>query len=149
MKKILFLIVLVFTFSCGINKNINSDPYVGNYNMTIFDVDQIGDIFLELSISKNNNGYESSFNFPEGEESIEVISSRVNNGFFEIEEWVDNTRIKIRLPSTSEREDDSKISSNLSISAHEVNNNEWVRNFGYCFIKSVELQIGGTKSHKH
>ena len=27
----------------------------------------------------------SSFNFPEGEESIEVISSRVNNGFFEIE----------------------------------------------------------------
>ncbi len=85
MKKILFLIFLVFTFSCGINKNINSDPYAGNYNMTIFDVDQIGDIFLELSISKTNDGYESSFNFPEGEESIEVVSSRVNNGFFEIE----------------------------------------------------------------
>ena len=79
MKKILFLIVLVFTFSCGINKNINSDPYVGNYNMTIFDVDQIGDIFLELSISKNNNGYESSFNFPEGEESIEVIFRQVSD----------------------------------------------------------------------
>ena len=85
MRKTVFLIVLVFTFSCGINKSINSDPYVGNYNMTIFDVDQIGDIFLELSISKTNNGYESSFNFPEGEESIEVISSRVNDGFFEIE----------------------------------------------------------------
>tara|TARA_Y100000739_G_C20333454_1_gene339982 strand:+ start:186 stop:569 length:384 start_codon:yes stop_codon:yes gene_type:complete len=85
MKKILYLVALVFIFSCGISKNVNSDPYVGNYNMTILDVDQIGDIFLELSISKTNNGYESSFNFPEGEESIEVISSRVNNGFFEIE----------------------------------------------------------------
>tara|TARA_Y100000746_G_C15191949_1_gene321745 strand:- start:38 stop:421 length:384 start_codon:yes stop_codon:yes gene_type:complete len=85
MKKILYLVALVFIFSCGISKNVNSDPYVGNYNMTILDVDQIGDIFLELYISKTNNGYESSFNFPEGEESIEVISSRVNNGFFEIE----------------------------------------------------------------
>ena len=85
MKKTLYLVALVFILSCGISKNINSDPYVGNYNMTILDVDQIGDIFLELSISKTNNGYESSFNFPEGEESIEVISSRVNNGFFEIE----------------------------------------------------------------
>ena len=85
MKRTVCLFFLVFTFSCGISKNVNSDPYVGNYNMTIFDVDQIGDIFLELSISKTNNGYESSFNFPEGEESIEVISSRVNDGFFEIE----------------------------------------------------------------
>ena len=85
MKKTICLFFLVFTFSCGISKNVNSDPYVGNYNMTIFDVDQIGDIFLELSISKTNSGYESSFNFPEGEESIEVISSKVNNGFFEIE----------------------------------------------------------------
>ena len=85
MKRTVCLFFLFFTFSCGISKNVNSDPYVGNYNMTIFDVDQIGDIFLELSISKTNNGYESSFNFPEGEESIEVISSRVNNGFFEIE----------------------------------------------------------------
>lgn len=72
-----------------------------------------------------------------------------NNGFFEIEEWVDNTRIKVRLPNTSNPEDDSTSSNNLTISAHEVNNNEWVRNFGYCFIKSVELQIGGTKIDKH
>ena len=51
MKKTTCLFFLVFTFSCGISKNVNSDPYVGNYNMTILDVDQIGDIFLELSIS--------------------------------------------------------------------------------------------------
>jgi len=85
MRRIGYILIIVFTFSCGINKNINSDPYVGNYNMTIFDVDQIGDIFLELSISKINNGYESSFIFPEGEDSIKVVSSKVNNGFFEIE----------------------------------------------------------------
>ena len=66
-------IFLVFTFSCGINKNVNSDPYVGNYNMTIFDVDQIGDIFLELSISKTNSGYESSFNFPEGRSLLRLF----------------------------------------------------------------------------
>ena len=67
MKKTLYLVALVFTFSRGIFKNVDSDSYVGNYNMTILDVDQIGDIFLELSISKTNDGYESSFNFPEGE----------------------------------------------------------------------------------
>ena len=85
MRKIGYILIIVFIFSCGINKSINSDPYVGNYNMIIFDVDQIGDIFLELSISKTTDGYESYFIFHEGEDSIEVISSKVNNGFFEIE----------------------------------------------------------------
>ena len=43
------------------------------------------DTTFAAAISKTTDGYESSFIFPEGEDSIEVISSKVNNGFFEIE----------------------------------------------------------------
>ena len=75
----------ILVFGAGYVGLANAIMLAKDNDVTIFDVDQIGDIFLVLSISKNNNGYESSFNFPEGEESIEVISSRVNNGFFEIE----------------------------------------------------------------
>ena len=103
----------------------------------------------DFTLNNSDGGFDA-INFATGNVILISNSSVVeNNGFFEIEERVDNTRIKVRLPNTSEPEDDSTNSSNLSISAHEVNNNEWVRNFGYCFIKSVELQIGGTKIDKH
>ena len=103
----------------------------------------------DFTLNNSDGGFDA-INFATGNVILISNSSVVeNNGFFEIEEWVDNTRIKVRLPNTSEPEDDSTNSSNLSISAHEINNNEWVRNFGYCFIKSVELQIGGTKIDKH
>ena len=102
----------------------------------------------DFTLNHSEGGFDAQ-SFAEGN-VILISNSSVpeNNGFFEIEEWVSNTTIRVRLPNTSEPEDDSTISNNLSVSAHEVNNNEWVKNFGYCFIKSVELQIGGTKIDK-
>ena len=52
MKKILPLVALLFIVSCGVQKNIKSDPYVGSYEMTVFEVDNIGDLPLLLDLTK-------------------------------------------------------------------------------------------------
>lgn len=54
--------------------------------MTIFDVDQLGDIELNLAISKKDNGHESTFTDPDGNDPyIDINSSIVNEGFYEID----------------------------------------------------------------
>tara|TARA_B110000444_G_C18728818_1_gene542256 strand:+ start:251 stop:634 length:384 start_codon:yes stop_codon:yes gene_type:complete len=60
MKKILLLSISLFIFSCGVKKKAAIDPYIGVYEITVFDVDQIGDVPLTLSINKNDIGYVSN-----------------------------------------------------------------------------------------
>ena len=57
MKKLLPLIALLIIASCGTPKKVIVDPYVGIYDVTIFDVPQVGDWPLKLIIKKDDNGY--------------------------------------------------------------------------------------------
>ena len=57
MKKLLPFIALFVIASCGTQKKVIVDPYVGIYDVTIFDVPQVGDWPLKLIIKKDYNGY--------------------------------------------------------------------------------------------
>ena len=57
MKKLLPFTVLFIIASCGTQKKVIVDPYVGIYDVTIFDVPQVGDWPLKLIIKKDDNGY--------------------------------------------------------------------------------------------
>ena len=57
MKKLLSFTALFIITSCGTQKKVIVDPYVGIYDVTIFDVPQVGDWPLKLTIKKGDNGY--------------------------------------------------------------------------------------------
>ena len=57
MKKLIFLFISFLIISCGVQKKVTKDLYTGVYEITVFDVDQIGDIPLTLTINKNETGY--------------------------------------------------------------------------------------------
>ncbi len=57
MKKLLSFTALFIIASCGTQKKVIVDPYVGIYDVTIFDVPQVGDWPLNLIIKKDDNGY--------------------------------------------------------------------------------------------
>ena len=57
MKKLLSFTALFIIASCGTQKKVIVDPYVGIYDVTIFDVPQVGDWPLKLTIKKGDNGY--------------------------------------------------------------------------------------------
>ena len=57
MKKLLSFTALFIIASCGTQKKVIVDPYVGIYDVTIFDVPQVGDWPLKLIIKKDYNGY--------------------------------------------------------------------------------------------
>ena len=56
MKKLLSFTALFIIASCGTQKKVIVDPYVGIYDVTIFDVPQVGDWPLKLIIKKDDNG---------------------------------------------------------------------------------------------
>ena len=58
MKKGLLFFSSLLVLSCATLKN--SDPYVGSYDITIYEVDNIGDIQLTLNIVKTESGYTST-----------------------------------------------------------------------------------------
>ena len=57
MKKLIFLSITFLIISCGVKKKVIKDLYTGVYEITVFDVDQIGDVPLTLKINKNETGY--------------------------------------------------------------------------------------------
>ena len=57
MKKLIFLSITFLIISCGVKKKVIKDLYTGVYEITVFDVDQIGDVPLTLTINKNETGY--------------------------------------------------------------------------------------------
>ena len=61
MKKLLPFTALFIIASCGTQKKVIVDPYVGIYDVTIFDVPQVGDWPLKLIIKKDDNGYAAEF----------------------------------------------------------------------------------------
>ena len=57
MKKLLPFTALFIIASCGTQKKVIVDPYVGIYDVTIFYLPQVGDWPLKLIIKKDDNGY--------------------------------------------------------------------------------------------
>ena len=91
MKKALILSVLFLIVSCGVQKKIAKDPYVGTYDFTIFEVDNYGDIPVKLNLTKEGEEYTSVMTF-NGEDSsvgedIRVDSTTLEEGVFTIEAY--------------------------------------------------------------
>jgi hypothetical protein len=90
MKKLLLLTISLLIFSCGVQKKAAKDLYAGIYKITVFDVDQIGDVPLTLSINKNDSGYTS--NIEAGDEvpyisdlTFEIDSTTIEDGLLVID----------------------------------------------------------------
>jgi hypothetical protein len=90
MKKLLLLTISLLIFSCGVQKKAAKDLYAGIYKITVFDVDQIGDVPLTLSINKNDSGYSS--NIEAGDEvpyisdlTFEIDSTTIEDGLLVID----------------------------------------------------------------
>lgn len=89
MKKTLALFFLLFVVSCGVQKNLKSDPYVGSYQMTVFEVDNIGDLPLYLDITKEGDAYASAITPQEGGDfDFEIDGTTLEEGVFTIEAYV-------------------------------------------------------------
>ena len=91
MKKALILSVLFLIASCGVQKKIAKDPYVGTYDFTIFEVDNYGDIPVKLNLTKEDEEYTSvmTFNVEDSSagEDIRVDSTTLEEGVFTIEAY--------------------------------------------------------------
>jgi hypothetical protein len=90
MKKLSLLTISLLIFSCGVQKKAAKDLYAGIYKITVFDVDQIGDVPLTLSINKNDSGYTS--NIEAGDEvpyisdlTFEIDSTTIEDGLLVID----------------------------------------------------------------
>lgn len=82
MKKIIIALIATTFVSCAVQKKVAKDPYVGIYDITVFDVTQIGDVPLKLTINKSESSYTSN---------IEVRGEAADNGFT----WeIDSTTIE-------------------------------------------------------
>ena len=90
MKKISLFLLVLFVASCGVNKNLTKDPYVGTYQMTVFEVDNVGDLPLYLDITQEGNTYASAITPQEegGGFEFEINGTSVEDGVFTIEAYV-------------------------------------------------------------
>jgi hypothetical protein len=92
MKKLLPLLTLLFVTSCGVQKAKvvkETDPYVGSYEMTVFEVDNFGDLPLYLDITKEGAIYKSSIRPREGMQGVEfeIDGTTLEDGILTIEAY--------------------------------------------------------------
>ena len=91
MKKVLILSGLFLMASCGVQKKIAIDPYVGIYDFTVFEVDNYGDIPVKLTLTKEGEVYTSVMNINREDssvgEEIEVDATALEEGVFTIEAY--------------------------------------------------------------
>lgn len=91
MKKVLILSVLFLMASCGVQKKIAKDPYVGIYDFTVFEVDNYGDIPVKLTLTKEGEVYTSVMTINREDssvgEEIEVVATTLEEGVFTIEAY--------------------------------------------------------------
>ena len=102
MKKFTTSIALLIILSCGTQKKAILDPYVGVYEMTVFEVPQIGDVLLKLIIKKDKDGYiselETNSEDPAASEYLwEVISTAINDGIIFIDATIANYDLNFEL----------------------------------------------------
>lgn len=102
MKKFATSIALLIILSCGTQKKAILDPYVGVYEMTVFEVPQIGDVPLKLIIKKDKDGYiselETNSEDPAASEYLwEIISTAINDGIIFIDATIANYDLNFEL----------------------------------------------------
>lgn len=102
MKKFTTSIALLIILSCGTQKKAILDPYVGVYEMTVFEVPQIGDVPLKLIIKKDKDGYiselETNSKDPAASEYLwEIISTAINDGIIFIDATIANYDLNFEL----------------------------------------------------
>ena len=102
MKKFTASIALLIILSCGTQKKAILDPYVGVYEMTVFEVPQIGDVPLKLIIKKDKDGYiselETNSKDPAASEYLwEIISTAINDGIIFIDATIANYDLNFEL----------------------------------------------------
>lgn len=88
LKSLSYLAIFLF-ISCGVQKGINKDPYVGSYEMIVFEVDNIGDLPLYLDLTKEGDKYTAAINPKEGMQDVdfEVEGTTLDEGIFTIEAY--------------------------------------------------------------
>ena len=102
MKKFTTSIALLIILSCGTQKKAILDPYVGVYEMTVFEVPQIGDVPLKLIIKKDKDGYiselETNSEDPAASEYLwEILSTAINDGIIFIDATIANYDLNFEL----------------------------------------------------
>ena len=102
MKKFTASIALLIILSCGTQKKAILDPYVGVYEMTVFEVPQIGDVPLKLIIKKDKDGYiselETNSEDPAASEYLwDIISTAINDGIIFIDATIANYDLNFEL----------------------------------------------------
>ena len=100
MKNLFLFIIPIFFFSCASLKSTKNDPFIGKYKMTVFDVDQVGDVPAVLTITKDKDSYNSSVSYKilDKEEVLNVISTYpLDNSTLLIESLIDNNQVDFEL----------------------------------------------------
>ena len=102
MKKLSLLTISLFIFSCGVQKKATKDLYAGIYEITVFDVDQIGDVPLTLIINKNETGYSSQLDMrgdaaENGDYTWEVEETKIEDEIISIEAIIASYDVNFEL----------------------------------------------------
>jgi hypothetical protein len=102
MKKLSLLTISLLIFSCGVQKKAAKDLYAGIYEITVFDVDQIGDVPLTLTIIKNEIGYSSQLDMrgdaaESGDYTWEVEETKVEDEIITIEAIIASYDVNFEL----------------------------------------------------
>ena len=102
MKKLSLLTISLFIFSCGVQKKATKDLYAGIYEITVFDVDQIGDVPLTLIINKNETGYSSQLDMrgdaaENGDYTWEVEETKIEDEIITIEAIIASYDVNFEL----------------------------------------------------
>jgi hypothetical protein len=102
MKKLLLLTISLLIFSCGVQKKAAKDLYAGIYEITVFDVDQIGDVPLTLTINKNETGYSSQLDMrgeaaESGDYTWEVEGTKIEDEIITIEAIIASYDVNFEL----------------------------------------------------
>ena len=102
MKKLSLLAISLLIFSCGVQKKATKDLYAGIYEITVFDVDQIGDVPLTLIINKNETGYSSQLDMrgdaaESGDYTWEVEETKIEDEIITIEAIIASYDVNFEL----------------------------------------------------
>lgn len=102
MKKLSLLTISILIFSCGVQKKAAKDLYAGIYEITVFDVDQIGDVPLTLTIIKNETGYSSQLDMrgdaaESGDYTWEVEETKIEEEIITIEAIIASYDVNFEL----------------------------------------------------
>ena len=102
MKKLSLLTISLLIFSCGVQKKAAKDLYAGIYEITVFDVDQIGDVPLTLIINKNETGYSSQLDMrgdaaESGDYTWEVEETKIEDEIITIEAIIASYDVNFEL----------------------------------------------------